>query len=59
VAVCPTVTVWVTGCALIEGATEAAVTVRAAGLLVMLPTELLTVTVKSALLSAVAVAGVV
>jgi hypothetical protein len=51
--------VWLTGCALIEGATGAAVTVRAAGPLIMLPIELLTATAKSAPLSAMVVAGVV
>ena len=47
------------GCAVMEGATGAAVTLRVAGLLVALPVLLLTVTVKEAPLSEIDVAGVV
>jgi hypothetical protein len=43
----------------IEGATEAALTVRVAALLVTLPAALLTKTVKRAPLSELVVAGVV
>jgi hypothetical protein len=59
VAVWPAVTVWLAGCVVIEGATAAAVTVRVAVLLVVLPAELLTITVNCDPLSDVAVAGVV
>ncbi len=58
-AVCPTVTDWLIGCVLIEGATEAAFTVRAAAPLVTLPAVLLTTTANCAPLSELAVAGVV
>jgi len=58
-AVCPTVTVWLAGCAVIEGATAAALTVRVAWLLVALPAVLLTATVNCEPLSEIAVAGVV
>jgi hypothetical protein len=58
-AVWPAVTDWLAGCVVIEGATAAALTVSVAALLVALPTVLLTVTVNCALLSEVAVAGVV
>jgi hypothetical protein len=55
----PAVTLWLTGCDVIDGATDAAVTVRIAALLVRLPLLLLTVTVNEAPLSDVVVAGVV
>ncbi len=58
-AVCPAVTVWLAGCVVIEGATAAALTVRVAALLVMLPALLLTTTVNCAPLSELVVAGVV
>jgi hypothetical protein len=59
VAVWPAVTVRLTGCAVIEGATGAGLTVSVAALLVTLPTELVTTTVNCAPLSDVDVAGVV
>jgi hypothetical protein len=59
VAVAGAVTVRLAGCALIEGATVAAFTVRVALLLVTLPAELVTTTENTELLSAVVVAGVV
>ena len=59
VAVWPAVTVRLTGCVVMEGATGAAVTVRIAALLVALPKLLLTTTVNCAPLSAVVVPGVV
>ena len=60
VAVCPVVTVWLTGCLVITGRVLAAVvTVKVAGLLVTVPREFETVTVKSEPLSPVTVAGVV
>ena len=59
VAVCPTVTVWLAGCVVIEGATAAALTVSVAALLVTLPAVLLTTTVNCEPLSAEVVAGVV
>jgi hypothetical protein len=59
VAVWPAVTVWLAGCVVIDGATEVALTVSIAALLVTLPTELLSTTVNCAPLSAVVVAGVV
>jgi hypothetical protein len=59
VAVCPAVTVWLAGCAVIDGATAAAFTVKVALLLVALPAELVTTTEKVDPLSAVVVAGVV
>ena len=55
-AVWPAVTVWLTGCVVMEGGT---LTVRVAALLVTVPTELLTTTVNSAPLSEVVVTGVV
>src|SRR5258707_3137279 len=57
-AVCPAVTVWLTGCAVIVGATAAAFTVSAAAALVTVPAVLLTTTAKLAPLSEV-VTGVV
>ena len=50
VAVCPTVTVWFAGCLVITGASgftvvEPAATVRVAGVLVTVPSALVTVTV--------------
>ena len=59
VAVCPTVTVALTGCAVMLGATAAVVTVSVAALLVTLPALLLTTTLNCAPLSALVVAGVV
>jgi hypothetical protein len=60
VAVCPTVTSALTGCVVIDGAPAAALaTLRVAVLLVALPALLLTITVKSARLSAAVVGGVV
>ena len=58
-AVCPAITLVLTGCDVMDGATGAAVTVRVAALLVTLPVLLLTVTVNEAPLSEVDVAGVV
>jgi hypothetical protein len=58
-AVWPTVTARLAGCAVIAGATTPAVTVRVAAALVALPTEFVTTTVNWAPLSVVAVAGVV
>ncbi len=58
-AVWPAVTVWLPGCVVIEGATEAALTERVATLLVTLPAVLLTSTVNCVPLSEVVVAGVV
>jgi hypothetical protein len=45
-AACPAVTVWLTGCAAIEGATIEAFTVNVAALLVKLPAVLRTSTVN-------------
>jgi hypothetical protein len=59
VAVCPAVTVWLAGCVVMDGATTVALTVSVAALLVTLAAELLTVTVNSAPLSELVVAGVV
>ena len=59
VAVCPAVTVVLAGCALKVGTTAAALTVKVAALLVIVPAELLTTTWKAAPLSFVVVAGVV
>src|SRR5256886_7397992 len=59
VAVCPTVTVWLAGCVVIDGATAAAFTVSVAALLVTLPAESLTTTTNLAPLSEEVVAGVV
>jgi hypothetical protein len=59
VAVCPAVTAWLAGCAVIDGATAAAFTLRTALLLVALPAELVTTTEKADPLSAVVVAAVV
>jgi hypothetical protein len=59
VALCPAVTVWLTGCVVIEGATVAAFTVSVAGLLVALPAVFVTTTANCAPLSEVVVAGVV
>jgi hypothetical protein len=55
----PVVTVWLAGCAVIEGASGAGFTESVAALLVALPAALLTATVKGSPLSAVVVAGVV
>ena len=59
VAVWPAVTVWLAGCVVIDGATEAVVTVSIAALLVALPAVLLTTTVNCAPLSELIVTGVV
>ena len=59
VAVWPAVTVWLTGCVVMDGPTGAAETVRVAALLVTLPVLLLTVTVNWVPLSDDVVAGVV
>lgn len=56
VAVCPALTVWLTGCAVMDGG---AFTVNMAALLVMLPVLPVTVTVNEAPLSEPAVTGVV
>jgi hypothetical protein len=53
------VTVWLAGCAAIEGATGAALTVRLAAVLVAVPAVLLTTTANVDPLSDVVVAGVV
>jgi hypothetical protein len=58
VAVCPTVTSWLTGWVVIDGATAWALTVRVAALLVALPALLVSTTVNRAPLSELAVAGV-
>jgi len=59
VAVCPAVTVWLTGCVVIVGATGAGFTVSVAEALVAVPAVLLTTTANADPLSAVVVAGVV
>ncbi len=59
VAVWPAVTVWLAGCVVIDGATEAALIVSIAALLVALPAALLTTTVSCVPLSELIVAGVV
>ena len=59
VAICPTVTVRLAGCVLIVGATEGELTVRIAFWLVMVPSELLTITSNVDPLSADVIAGVV
>ena len=53
------VTVWLAGCAVIEGATGAGFTESVAALLVVLPALLLTTTVNVEPLSEVVVVGVV
>ena len=58
-AVWPTVTVWLAGCVVIEGATAAALTVKVAAPLVTLPAALLIVTANCVPLSELVVAGVV
>jgi hypothetical protein len=58
-AVFPAITVWLAGCVVIAGATEALVTVSTAALLVALPAVLLTTALNCALLSVVVSAGVV
>jgi hypothetical protein len=58
-AVWPAVTVWLAGCAVIEGATGAALTVRVTALLVTVPAVLLITTVNCVPLSELVVAGVV
>jgi hypothetical protein len=59
VAVCPTVTVWLAGCAVIVGVTAAAFTVSVAAALVTVPALLLTTTANCAPLSEFVVAAVV
>lgn len=59
VAVCPAVTVWLTGCVVIVGATAAALTVSVAELLVTVPALLLITTSNVEPLSELAVKGVV
>ena len=59
IAVWPAVTVWLAGCVVIDGATEAVVTVSMAALLVAPPAALLTTTVNCAPLSELIVTGVV
>jgi len=59
VAVWPTMTVWLEGCVVMEGATGAAVTVRVAALLVTFPELSVTTTVNDDPLSEATVAGVV
>jgi hypothetical protein len=59
VAACPAVTLLLSGCDVMDGATGAAVTVSVAALLVALPAESLTVTVNDAPLSEFVAAGVV
>ena len=59
VAVWPVVTVWLTGCVVIVGATAAALTVSVAAVLVALPAVLVTTTVNVVPLSPLVVAGVV
>jgi hypothetical protein len=51
------VTVWLTGCVLMEGASGTGLTDNAAGPLVTVPAELLIITVNFAPLSDMAVAG--
>ena len=58
-AVCPTVTAWLAGCVVMEGATAAAFTVSVAALLVAVPAVLLTTTSNVEPLSEVIVTGVV
>jgi hypothetical protein len=59
VAVCPAVTVWLTGWVVIVGATGAVFTVNVAAALVTVPAVFVTTTAKVDPLSDVAVAGVV
>ena len=59
VAVCPAVTVTPAGCVVIDGLVTAAFTVSVAAVLVALPAELVTTTLKVDPLSEVAVDGVV
>ena len=58
-AVWPATMLWPVGCAVIDGATGAGLTVRIAALLVAPLTELVTTTVNGAPLSEVVSAGVV
>ena len=58
-AVWPAVTVLLTGCEVMEGATRVALTLSVAVLLVTLPAELLTTTLNCDPLSDATVAGVV
>ena len=58
IAVWPAVTVWLAGCVVIDGGTEAALTVSMAALLVTLPAALLTTTVNCAPVSELIVTGV-
>ena len=59
VAVRPAITVWLSGCEVIVGAPAAALTVNVAALLVRVPTEFVTVTVKIDPSSVAATAAVV
>jgi len=59
VAAWPWVTVWESGCEVMEGATTAAVTDRVAGALAMLPALLLTMALNCAELSPTTVAEIV
>ena len=59
VAACPAVTLLLSGCAVMDGATGVAVTVSVAALLDMLPAASLTVTVNDAPLSLFVAVGVV
>jgi hypothetical protein len=58
VAVCPAVTVWLTGCVVIVGDAGAGFTVSVAAVLVAVPAVFVTTTVNVDPLSEVAVAGV-
>jgi hypothetical protein len=59
VAVCPTVTVTLAGCVVIEGLVTTAFTVSVAAALVALPAEFVTTTLNVEPLSEVVVTGVV
>ena len=59
VAFCPTITPWLEGWVMMDGAEDPAVTLSTAALLVMLPAALLTMTLKVDPLSDTVVAGVV
>jgi hypothetical protein len=59
VAVCPAVTVWLTGCVVIVGDAGAGFTVSVAAVLVAVPAVFVTTTVNVDPLSVVVVAGVV
>ena len=59
VAACPTVTLWLAGCVVIDGAAGFGLTVSVAALLVTLPAAFVITTRKDVPLSEVVVAGVV